>query len=147
MKINELIEESIQDLLQARAYIIAQSIAVARHADRLTDKGSVFVQIESDVPERLSNNHNLYTVQLNLQTVGKIQDDMVATGTDALAADVAEFANYDLTVAGLNAAITAIDAASGIAIAGYDYMPGDSQNVEQYEFREQIINIALTYTP
>lgn len=147
MKINEYIEEALQDLVQARTYITTNSIVVARRAERNVDKGNQFVEVESEGTERMSNNHDLYTCELNLRSVTKIQEDMNGVDLDALYADIADFISNDLTVANLQTAIDAINASSGITVAGFDYPASEMLDMDQYEYKEQRITIALTFTP
>jgi hypothetical protein len=147
MNLQEYIEEALQDILQARTYITTNSITVARHVEReSTDKGNQFVSIQADGEERLSNNHDLYFVECGIEAVTKIQEDAVGSDLDALWADVSDAITQDLTAATLQTAIDAINAASGITIAGLDYMPAEIETLDQYESREQRIKIPLIFT-
>lgn len=147
MRLTEYIEEAIQDLMQARTYITTNSITVARRVERELTKGQQFAEIESDGADRLSNNHNLYNLELGIRAVSKLQEDLSGADNDALWADISDFVNNDLTTAALQSAINTIDAASGITIAGFDFPGTEIQTLEQYEYKEQRLIIALTFTP
>lgn len=146
MRITEYIEEALQDVIQARTYISTNSIAVTRRTDRNTTRGSVFVEIVADAEDRLSINHDLYTMEVSLQAVTKLQEDLQGINFDAIDADLKDFATQDLTISVLNAAITAINASSGITVNGIVNMQGSVETLEQYEFREQRISISFTYS-
>ena len=147
MRVKEYIEEAIQDLLQARTYITTNSIPVARKTDREDTKGNQFVEVMVDVgPNRQSINHDLYFAEVAMKPVTKIQEDMTGSSLDAIWADVSEFATQDITVVALQNAITAIDATSGIVIGGFENLTTEVDTMEQYEYREQRIKIALSYT-
>ena len=146
MNLQEYIEEALQDILEARTYITTNSIAVARSVDREKIKGDQFIDIKADGEERLSNNHDFYFVEVAIKAVTKMQEDTVGNDIDALWADLSDAITQDLNATTLQTAINAINATSGITIAGMDYMPSEMDTMEQYESREQRIKIPLTFT-
>lgn len=146
MNLQEYIGEALQDLIQARTYISTNSITVARHVERDVTEGDIFVEIECDGEERLSNNHNLYMMEVGIRAVHKMQQDINGVSIDALWADISDFTTQDLTVSALQTAITSINASSGITVAGFNYLTSDIQNLDQYEFREQRLVVAFTFT-
>ena len=146
MNLQEYIEEALQDILEARTYITTNSIAVARSVDREKIKGDQFIDIKADGEERLSNNHDLYFMEVAIKAVTKMQEDTVGNDIDALWSDLSDAITQDLTATTLQTAIDAISATSGITIAGMDYMPSEMDTMEQYESREQRIKIPLTFT-
>lgn len=146
MRIQEYIEEALQDIMQARTYISTNSITVVRHVERETANGSQFVSIMADAEERLSNNHDLYFIEVGIQAVTHIQEDARGVDLDALWADVSDAMTQDLTAATLQTAINAIDGSSGITIAGLDYLPAEFVTNDQFESREQRLRVPLTFT-
>lgn len=147
MKTIEYIEKALQDILEARTYVTTNSISIARRTDREDSKGDQFVELMAESEERLSNNHDLYMMDVSIQVATKIQEDLTGADIDALEADIRDAIQNDLTTATLQAAIDAIDVSSGITVAGIDYPPGTVETLEHYEYREQRLKIAFIFTP
>jgi hypothetical protein len=145
MRIQEYIEEALQDIIEARTYISTNSIAVRRIREGQDLKGDQYVMIEAEPEERLSQNHDFYNVDCAVMAVSKIQQDLDGSLLDALWSDVSDEMTQTLTPATLQAAINAIDATSGITIDGILNMPGESRPIEQYYNQEQHTQIALRY--
>jgi hypothetical protein len=143
MKIEEYIELSIQDILEARVGI---TDAVVRYRDRLTVKGDAWIYCHALPIERMSNNHNLYKSTLELVAVSKSQEDLRSNSLDNLVAELNDEINNDLTIVTLQAALDAIDVSSGIAFNGLVPMPGSEADGEYQQFMTST-DIFLTYTP
>ena len=147
MRLQEYIEEAMQDILQARTYISTNSIVVARRTERELTKGQQFVEVTADGADRQSNNHDKYMIELAVQAVTKVQEDINGVDLDALWSDVSTEMTQTLTTTTLQAAINAINASSNITIDGIDNLGEDVQTLEQYEYREQRVQLAVTYSP
>jgi RNAse (barnase) inhibitor barstar len=146
MRIQEYIEEALQDIIEARTYISGNSISVRRRKQGQTLKGGQYVLVFADLEERPSINHSFYFATIEVSAITKIQEDLEGNNLDALWADVSDAITQDLTIVTLQAAIDAIDATSGIRIDGFIPQPGESAAPEQYYQNAQQFQIALKFT-
>ena len=144
MKIEELIEEAMKDIMEARTYISTNSIKVVRFRDRLTKKGGKWLTVHAAPNERLSPNHPLYRVPLSLMADTKSQEDLRSNDLDAIIAECNDEIHQTLTPATLQAAIDAIQPSSGITINGIVQTQG-SDTDDEYQIITANADIFLTY--
>jgi hypothetical protein len=145
MNIEEIIEEAVKDIMEARSYITTNSIPVVRYRDRLTTKGDDWVSVRAEPNERLSNNHDLYRVPLTLIAVSKSQEDLRSNSIDAIIAECNDEIQQDLTIVTLQAAIDAYDANSGVTVQGLVPTQGADTDGD-YQTITANVDIFLTYT-
>jgi hypothetical protein len=144
MKIEEFIEEAVQDIMQARTYISTNSVKVVRFRDRLTAKGDHWLTVHAEPNDRQSNNHDLYRVPLSLMADSKSQEDLRSNSLDAIIAECNDEIQQTLTPATLQAAINAIQASSGITINGINQTQGSDSDGD-YQIITATADIFLTY--
>ena len=146
MKIQEYIEQAMQDIMQARSYITTNSVPVVRYRDRFTVKGDAWVSCHASPVDRLSPTHDLYRAPFELMTVSKSQADLKGASFDDILADCEDEVNQDLTKATLQAAIDAINPSTGITIDGI--VPVEGAEVDgDYQIQTTAVDIFLTYQP
>ena len=148
MKVEQLIEEAMQDILEARTYISTNSIPVILYRDRLTEKDqSNYCVVHANPLERLQPNYNHYWCELHVSTVVNNHEDNQGANLNALYQDVLEEIQTVTTTTTLQNAINAIDAASGITIDGFVYPEVEETDTEEISFYSVPLRIALTYQP
>ena len=115
--IEQLLEEALQDLVQAETYISTNSIPVVRLRDRDTDRKDQHVIVHAENLERIAPNFNLYQCACKVGALSPVKEDLDGSRLD----DVYQ-ASYgvahDMTPTTLQAAIDAVQASSGITIDG-----------------------------
>jgi len=143
VKIEETIEKAVQDLMQARTYISTNSIPVVRFRDRLTAKGDYYCTVHARPFKRLSPNHDLYRLTLELLADSKVQADPKAVEIDAIHAENSDQINV-MTKTDLQTAINAVDATSGMTIDGLVQDQGDDTDGDIQLIRSAVV-VSLTY--
>jgi len=144
MKIEEIIEEAMQDIMQARTYIASNSIPVVRFRDRLTQKGGKWLTVHAEPNDRQSNNHSLYRVPLTLMADTKSQEDLRSNEVDGIIAECNDEIQQTLTTATLQTAINTVQASSGITINGIVQTQGSDADGD-YQMITATADIFLTF--
>lgn len=144
MRIEEYIESAMVNIMSARSFISSNAIPVVRFRDRLTAKGDKFITVHAMPNTRLSNNHNLYFVELELLSDTKVQEDIKAAALDDLISECNDEINETMTAATLQAAIDLSNTGSGITIAGHEPISG-SESDNDYQIIRSATKIALIY--
>jgi len=144
MKVEELIEQAMQDIMQARTYITTNSIPVVRYRDRNTERGDAWVVCHATPNERLSPNHDLYRLLFEYMAVSKSQEDLKAVQLDDLIEECNDEIQQTLSTTTLQTAIDAITATSGITIDGLVPAVGVEQDGD-YQAVAANVEIFFTY--
>ena len=144
MKVEELIEEAMVDIMQARTYVTTNSIPVVRYRDANTGKGDAWIACHALPNGRLSPTHNFWRVPLELMAATKSAEDLKAVVLDDLIEQCNDEIQETLTVSTLQAAINTIEASSGVTINGIVPTEGDDTDGD-YQGITANADISLTY--
>lgn len=145
MKVEELIKNAMKDIMDARAEIVSNNIPVRTHFDVEEFKGNIVIVVQALPKRRLQPNSDFYEVELRLNSISRIQRDQKGYDQDLMYAECSDEIQEDLTKVTLQAAIDAIDAASGITIDGHVPQEGGFSNEEEDSIQYESTLIFLTY--
>lgn len=145
MKIQEYLEEAIQDILEARTYVSTNSIPVVRYKDFSTDREGFNIVVGVNDINRVAPNADYYECMLEARAVSYKQKDIIATDSNALVADLQDAMYQDLTTATLQSAIDTIDASSGITVDGIVNTDTTDEESEDFNVINVTTNIYLTF--
>lgn len=145
MKIQEYLEEAVQDIFEARTYISTNSIPVVRFRDFTTDREGLNVVIHCPDVNRLQPNYNFFECTLNSSAVVHREADPTGADVDALVDDMQDEIFQTLSTVTLQAAIDAIDATSGITVDGIVNIDSSESGDDDFNVTVGTTNIYLTY--
>ena len=123
--IEQLLEESLQDIVQADTYISTKYIPVVRFRDRESDREDQHVITHVSDLIRIAPNANLYQAECRIGALSPAKEDVDGSKLDDVY-QASYGAIHDMTVTSLQAALNAITVASGITIDGI-VIKGSSQ--------------------
>jgi hypothetical protein len=140
-----IIEKAIQDAvvtrIEARAYIIAQSIPVRGFDDRTTADGITAVVVRCRPANRINIAANYYEMLLEVIAISYLEADIKGDSLSAVYQECMSELNTDMTVTALNTSI----GDAHIAINGIIPIIGDDEG-DEFGLQKAQANIYLTYT-
>jgi hypothetical protein len=142
--IEQLIEEALQDIVQADIYVSTNSIPTVRYRDRNTDRKDQHVIVHAADLERIAPNANLYTATCRVGALSPVKDDLDGSELDDVYQAVYGTV-HDMTTTTLQAAIAAIAAASGITIDGIVIKGGSQFDDDQVSIMSIDFDLFFTY--
>lgn len=146
MRIQEYLEETVQDLLEARTYISTNTIPVVRYSDFNTDREGLCVVVRVSSVNRVAPNYDKYECVLEVSPVTLIESDIERVNHDALFDDVQDFAYQDMTVLALQTGADAISL-NYMTIDGVVNTDTDELDNEDFYINRTNTNVYITYTP
>ena len=146
MKVKDLIEEAMQDILEARADVIAGGwdVYIARKND--AKRGDNFILVSCTGGNRIMPNYDRYKHQLSVVAISKTEQDIAGKSNLEMYEVIEELIQQDLTFATLQTAITAITASSGIVIDGLVPMDESEDRDDSIHGDRVMTEIFVTYT-
>jgi hypothetical protein len=142
-----MIEDKVMDAMvtriQARTYIVNNSIPVRRYDDRATKDTDIVAIVQAEPADRIAPNAQFFTTMLSLIAQNNSEADVEGDNDAALYADLLDELQNDMTAASLTASI----ADASVVVDGVVPDNGEYNGGEIYKQRIPMAKLFITYTP